>query len=405
MKKLIAVFVGLLVLFSGPAAEAAVNPSAFIAVQGMLYERTAAVVAKDRSAFEATIDPEAGREFHDDEMRRFDGLISLPITDLLYQVDEKARGDLSPGLDIDSEYEGAQETYLPRTTRSYRLADFDSVPQIDSWWYTYVKRDGRWYVGSDDDVADLGLRNDQSLWDFGSVSTTATPHFLVVSTPSKADRAQTVGDLAEQALSRVDANWSLPWSQRVPIIIPGNASQAAELLQTDVDVNNFVAFASYTPVRTGTSYSITAPRIFTQEDQLARQSPERQIDNLAHELTHVAAASSAGPFTPIWLQEGTAEFVRLNSPTDYAKVAGATELPNNPAFSSGDSINDAYRNSASAVAYVARTYGPRSPETLFQSIGKARVVPGTPSYNVNAATIEALGVDIKTVQDRWLAAP
>lgn len=405
MRRLSAVLIGLLIIASGPAAEAAINPSALVAVQGLLYDRTAAIVAKDRSAYERTIDPEASREFRNQEMRRFEGLTSLPITDLLFQVEE-SRGDLSQGLDLGSQYDGSQETYLPETLRSYRMTDFDAVPEVDSWWYTYVKRDGRWYVAADDDVADLGLRNDQTLWDFGSVSTTATANFLVISTLQKADRARAVGDLAEQALTRVEANWSLPWSQRVPIIIPGNASQAAELLQTDVDVNNFVAFASYTPLRDGTSYSVSAPRIFTQEDQLARQSPERQIDNLAHELTHVAAATSSGPFTPIWLQEGTAEFVRLNSPTDYARTEGVTELPNNPAFSSGgESLTSAYRNSASAVAYIARTYGPRSPETLFQSIGKARVVPGTPSYNVNAATIEALGVDIKTVQDGWLAAP
>ena len=318
------------------------------------------------------------------------------------KVDTSETGDLNAGLDLAKQH-GADLAYLPKTTRTYRLGSFDTLPAVDEFFYTYVQRSGRWYIAADDDMALLGLQNSPSLFDFGPVVTTQSTHFLVLAGAENAARAKELDAIAEEGIAALTVRLKLSWSERIPILVPDSPKQAADLLRTTNDVANFVAFVGYTPIRDDDSYTITAPRVFSQEENLAAQSRSRQVSTFTHELTHAATAPQGGPFTATWIHEGLAEYIRNNRPATYPYPTNTRSVPEASAFSSsGATLTNAYQASTSAMAYVAQLGGPDAPERLFLALGKRRVTPGTSTYNVDAAFQSVLGMGLTEFQRKWL---
>ena len=78
--------VALLLNPSGSSSAAPADP--LVAVQRVLDAQVTAVQQGDRAAYLGTIDPEAPAAFRDAQVRRFDGLRSVPlaIPDLLREV-------------------------------------------------------------------------------------------------------------------------------------------------------------------------------------------------------------------------------------------------------------------------------------------------------------------------------
>jgi hypothetical protein len=389
VRKIVAAVAAVFVIGLAPATEAATRtattPAA--AAQAVLDARMAAIASGDQAAFLATVDPDGPPAFRDAQARQFDGLRSVPL----------AKYELTVRLDDTGDLARRPGSFLPETRLRYRLRGYDNRDALESLFLTYVERGGRWYVGADDDLRDVGLPTARFLWDRGPVRAQATAHFLVLSHPEDAARAEALAGVAEDAMGLLGARWDQPWSQRIPLILPHSIEELADLLQSTFDLTNFVAFVNYGAVR-DTGFETTAPRIYIQDRNLSRYDRDFQVRTLLHELDHAAAAPLAGPFVPSWVHEGVADWVATGRSTTEPKPGGSDGvLPRDYEFVTGGpgSIVRAYAESRSAISFFAGRSGLGGPSKLFLALGAVRVAPGDADFHTDAAlrTTAGLGTD------------
>ncbi|MGH9165680.1 MAG: hypothetical protein ACRDZW_09240 [Acidimicrobiales bacterium] len=383
-------------------ATAAAPADTLTAVQVVLDARADAVRRHDRPAFLATVDPEAPPGFAATQARSFDGLASLPLASFTLQARVDDTGDLSRAAA--GRYGGAP-VFLPETRQRYRFAGYDDRDAVAHQWLTFVQRAGRWYVGGDDDLEALGLDTDRGLWDLGPVRTRTSEHVLVLSRPEQAERAANLADLAEQAVARLGQVWDQPWSGRIPVVLPPSVPELERILQSTVDLDKFVAFAVY-GFSEDRDYTATAPRIFIQDDRLARYPPATQVETLVHELVHAAASGLAGPFIPTWIHEGLADWAAAGRPPASRRPPGSDgRLPRAHELTTGSraSIATAYRESATAVALLAGRSGAAAPSSLFRVLGTTKVAPGNTDHQVDVALRQITGLGFEDFERTWAA--
>jgi hypothetical protein len=384
---------------AGPASARPASPAA--AVQAMLDARSAALARGDRAAWLADVDPQANAQFVEAQARTFDGLRSLPLDRYGLRLDMQEAGDLAPGAGLAKRY--GVPAFAPETRQIYRLRGYDDRDAVDTLWWTYVQRNGRWYVASDSDLANVGLDSSRNLWDLGPVRVRPTAHFLVISHPAQAARADALAAIAEQAVAVLGTRWHRPWSQRIPMILPGSVAELGTLLQSTFDLNNFVAFVVYDSVRDN-GWDPTAPRIFIQDQNLARYSHASQVQTLVHELTHAASVPLAGPAIPSWLHEGIADWVAKGEKRSERRPAGADHLPRDDEFSTGsnDSIVEAYDSARSAIADLSGRAGVDAPVNVFAEVGAAKVAPGSSTYLVDKALRDQAHITLNDLTQIWV---
>ena len=369
------------------------------AIRAVLAEREAAVRSGDREAFLATVDPGAGEEFKAAQGALFDGLRTVPLSryELVLRTDEVP--DLSAGLE---DRYTADEVLLPAVEARYRIEGVDTVDALDGFFYTFLRRQGRWRIVSDTDVEDIGLPSARNLWDFGPVARVRSAHFTVLFDPADRVRAETLLDLAEQARERLAGGFDRPLPEQILLVLPHTVDQLADMLQSTFDLTNFVAFAAASVDR-DENWRATSPRVFIQDVNLARSRRSFQLETLHHEFVHVAAFPLAGPFVPAWVHEGLADWLAKGRERPTA-VAGSDEvLPEDFEFTTGglDAIVSAYQESTSSMAFLAQAKGPDAPLDLLVEAGRPRLEPGTTDYHVDAALRSLYGEGLADFQRDW----
>jgi hypothetical protein len=387
-------------LTASPSARAA-DSTPLAAAQQILDGRVHAVTTGDKAAWMATIDPRAADTFKQQQSSQFDGLRALPLQtfQLTARVDDT--GDLAAAAA--GHYPGASAVFLPETRQTIRLRDYDDRDDVQSLWLTFVQRDGTWRIGGDADGADIGLDTTRQLWDLGPLAVQRTPHFLILSHPAQATRALALANLGEQAVTTLATRWDRPWSQRLPLILPGSIDELATLLDSTIDLSKFVALVGYGAVRDD-GFQATAPRLYVQDTNLSRYGPAFQTETLVHELDHAAASSLAGPFVPLWVHEGLADWVALGDSTTERKPAGSDgRLPRDAEFTTGSqaAIVTDYKEARSAMAALAAAKGRAAPSALFAEIGGHRVEAGTEDYQTDRALRDVAGQSFADFQAYW----
>ncbi|MBV9254540.1 MAG: hypothetical protein JO054_09935 [Actinobacteria bacterium] len=399
MRKLAAAVV-LLVVTIAPVRAAEGDPLS--AVQGVLDRRVAAVRAGDKEAFLATVDPAASAAFKDAQGKLLDGLHSLPLDHYALEARLADNGDLSGGLS--SKYGGAK-VFLPETREHMRFAGYDTVDDVESVWLTFVERGGQWYVANDRDAEGLGLYSDVGLWNFGPVVVHPTAHFLALSHPAQANRLDALTAIGEQAMTRLHARWPIPWSEKIPMVLPGSLTELGAIIQSTFDLDQFVAFTAYSDVRDD-GYANTASRIYIQDKQLSQYDRDFQLETLVHELNHAAVATYAGPEIPSWVHEGVADWVGQGSSLTERKPKGSDgKLPRDDEFEagSGSAITMAYDESRSAISYLARRAGRDAPAKFIQDLGSVTVAAGNSDYWVDASLRRLFGFGLADLEAGWAA--
>lgn len=400
MRRLTAVLLlGLAVSGAAGAGAQEGRRSPLAAIQTLLDVRAKAVLAGDERAFLATVDPKAPAAFREAQARQLAGLHALPLASYRLEARLEDSGDLKAA----APNRGADEVFLPETRQYLRFEGYDEREGLDNHWLTYVRRGESWYVAATDDVDDLGLETAPGLWELGPVKLTATPHFLLIAHPEQAARAAAIGSLAEEALATLRSRWPVPWSERLPIILPTSTAELQQLLQTTLDLDKFVAFVSYSSRRDG-GYATTAPRMYIQDQNLSRYSRAFQLETLVHELVHAASASRSGPFIPAWVHEGVADWVALGRPAAERKPGTSDgRLPRDDEFTSGSqaSIIVAYREARSAISYLAAAAGTAAPIAFFEAAGMPSVAPGSRQYLMDVALQRSAGVTLAAFEQGW----
>ena len=368
-------------------------------VQAVLDARVAALAAGDRDGWLATVDPDASKPFRDAQGRLFDGLRSVPIESYRLEARTEDTGDLAGDLGL--KYGGPVQ--LPETRQRLRLRGFDDRDAVDSLWLTFVQRDGQWFVAGDEDLAAVGLDTARGMWDFAPVEVLATEHLLTIFHPAQRDRARALSAIAEEAIGVLRSRWDQPWPERIPMILPADTDELERLLQSTIDLDKFLAFVSYGSVR-DEGWEATAPRIYIQDQNLSKYDRPFQVETLVHELAHAAGAPLAGPFVSNWVHEGVADWIATGRSTRERKPSGSDgRLPRDFEFSTGSQpdILESYKESRSAVSYLASRSGAGAPTAFFRELGSVRVAPGSTDHQVDAALRRAAGLGLGDLEGGW----
>ena len=381
------------------------------AIDDLLARRAIAVLERDRDAFMATVAPYSN-DFVERQGRLFDAMARLPLESFGYRVAWERRGDLVRPFD-ERRYPGAEAVSIPLTEERYRIEGFDRRDAVEDMYYTYVKSGGRWLIAEDTDLDDITLYSARHLWDFGPLETKRSEHFLQLAPKCRTD-CESVGadflDLAERGLARAQRYWLGPWHPRVVVLVPGSGEQLERMIQSTFDLENFVAFA-YSTVDGASGVDYTGHRIIPNPRALDGRSSDTVLQILAHELVHIATRDSAGPFVPIFVDEGFADYAGHDADPGAlaffnSDVAGGLfngELPEDFEFTvgSGTDIYRSYQKSQSAVRFFVERFGLGAFNRFYRKLGRVEIAPGTAAFHIDKAFRATTGLGYERFQEAW----
>jgi hypothetical protein len=312
-------------------------------------------------------------------------------------------------------YPEAIDVAIPVTEERYRIKRFDPAPAVEDLYLTFVEVRGRWLVAEDSDLADVGLRSARHLWEETGVVARRAPHFLLLSHPCPSGaacpaRAHDYLGLAASALDRLGRYWTQPWVQRLVMMVPDDPGELKAMIQATFDIEDFVAFA-YSTVDVEEGIRYTGHRILLNPPGFSGRSDEAVIEILAHEMLHVATRSVSGPFMPVWVDEGLADYVGSDA-SPYAlsffdaRVAQglfAGVLPEDYRFTTGtaDDIYFNYQSAQSAVRFFISRWGLGTFERFYRVLGRNRITAGTARFHLDRALRRTTGHGFDAFQSAW----
>jgi hypothetical protein len=380
------------------------------AIRALLDRRSAAILSNDEDAFMATI-ARSSRAFVARQRRLFENMRGLPLGTYRLTARWDRYGDLATREDR-TLYPGAESVVIPVTEERYRLDGYDRAEAVEDLFYTFVERDGEWKIAEDTDLDDLTFYSTRHPWDYSPLHSERNGHFLLLTPECAGCPEAPTGtlSLAERALDRVESYWRPAWHKRVPLVIPPGADELKRMLQATFDVGNFVAFA-YSSVDTDNGLDYTGHRVLLNPDSFAGRATESTVDILAHELLHVASRDVSGPFVPIFVEEGIAEYVGNEADPGAlayldAEIAAGRftgRLPEGFEFTIGTSadIFGAYQRAYSAVRFFIERWGTSRFARFYRILGRAEIVPGTARYHLDRALEKTTGAGAGAFERAW----
>jgi hypothetical protein len=379
----------------------------------LLAARSSSVLAGDKNAFMASVVP-GPSPFRRRQARLFDRMTKVSLASYRLAPVWTRLGDLARPSDR-ARYPSAEAVTIPVTEERYSIRGFDDRPVEEDLFYTFIQDNGRWFVAADSDLNHLGFRTVRHLWDFGPVSARRSAHFLLLSHPCSAaigcaHLPSGLLDIAEKALTRVDAYWPRSWRHRIVILAPTSTAELRRMLQATFDVNKFVAFA-YATEDLEHGLRFIGRRIILNWRALTHRTSDSVLTILAHELTHVATRNSAGPEIPTFVDEGIAEYVGYDadpsslSYLDSVVQAGRFDgkLPRDYQFVTGSATDIflSYQKAEAAVRFFIQRWGVDRFVRFYRSLGRQRIVAGTARFHLGKALQHSTGLTLAEFQKRW----
>lgn len=372
-------------------------------LQELADARSAAVKARDREAFLATVDP-AAADFVAAQGSWFDRQSALGIEGYSLKVDLDEAPEFTRARDRDRY---GRQVVIAGVEERFRITGFDEHPALGALFYTFVRREDRWLIANDTDLEDLGLFTARQPWDFGPVSVLTSEHFIVVCHPEDVEPAGRMLDIAEAALPGVARVWTQPWAGRAVIVIPATPSELSRLLDATFDVSNFVAVAASSVDLDEGWNPVT--RVIINPDTFLRRTRATQIRIMTHELVHVATRQASGPFVTSFVEEGIAQLAeseqlpRLSQAAPGLRSGFDGTLPEDFEFFSGGgaAIRRSYLKALTAAIYINERYGIAKFNDFYAALGSARIEPGVASFHLDRAMQSALGLSLAEFVRAW----
>lgn len=256
------------------------------AAQDLLFSRAAAVRARSKRAWMATVD-RPGSAFGRRQSLAFDNILKLPISEFSYSA-------VTSGS-------------VTSVRGSYLLAGFDRTPRSFEATYTLVKRPGGWRI-SDDSGGSPAIQ----LWDLPGLQVIRTPSGIVVGN-APMERMRHYGAVADVAVRRVNGVWGTDWNSQVVLVTPSTAEEFTRLLghsaDKEVDRMTLSQVAAVTQGRINPDQRAQGDQIVINPKAFKALQPDGRRMVVTHELTHVAVRSSTTRPVPTWLSEGLADYV------------------------------------------------------------------------------------------------
>lgn len=358
------------------------------AAQDLLTARAAAVKARNKNSWMATVDL-PGSTFRGRQSVAFDNLIKLPLGQFSYGAAQPA-----PALGPTRIRQVGPNAWAATVTGTYTLAGFDRTPQNFDATYTLVHRPGGWRIADDTDGA-----TPLQMWDLPGLRVLRGRSAIVVGNAPDA-RMREYSTIADSAVRRVSGVWGTDWNSHVVIVTPATSQEFARLLlrATDKGLDQVAAITQgvIEPGRRALGDRVVInPKAFTALQPIGRRVV------ITHELTHVAARSSTTASVPIWLTEGMADYVGYSGlGLSRERVAsellslvragkGPTALPKEVDFDpSRSTIAPSYSGSWLAVCRLVDLYGQARVVAFYRVVASAKTAGGAaqPDPDTTAAS-------------------
>ncbi|MFN2388266.1 MAG: hypothetical protein ABR575_01465 [Actinomycetota bacterium] len=402
-----------------PHVGATARQDARAAIQALVERRADALMQRDRAAFLATVSPSSPAFLRRQE-KLFDWIADVPLASYELTVRWDRVGDLARQQDR-VRYPSASDVAIPLTEERYRIEGYDERPAIEDMYFTFVKEEGRWKVAGDSDLDDLALYSGRHLWDFGPVIAQTEGRFLLLSHPCGYDgvgpnRAgpcvrlnPEILEFAGRELDLVERYWKAPWEGEVVVVAPATEGELRRMLQATFDLGKFVAFA-YATVDANRGLDFTGNRIVLNSAALSGRSSPTTSRVLAHELLHIVTRRASGPFVPVFVEEGFAEYVSYDGSPWLSFLRGEVaagrfdgRLPRDFEFltGGGTEIYRSYQEAQSAVVYFIDRWGLERFARFYRILGSTGAAAGSTRFHVDRALRRATGESYKTFQEGW----
>lgn len=358
---------------------------------------------RDADEFGGTLD-DPGSDFGRRQMALFEHLATVPLASYSLELDGAAYGDLVRPSDR-AKYPEADDVSIPYTLERYRLEGYDRRAVFHDMYFTFVERDGTWRIAADDDLEDLGLYTQRTLWDDDPVTIGRSEHFMALAPQCCAPDLDALLGSAERAFAVVERYWSKDWRKRVPLLVPGSTERLSRIIQATYPVENYIAFSYWTGGGGGTA----GARIIVNPERFSGDGSARSNEILTHELFHVATLPSSGSFIPNWLDEGFAQYVQFQG--DASRIGGfngsvaATRdahIPENHEFFIGDatSVYRNYQRSLSLAAFIVHRWDLATLQRFYVQLGRASS-PGLADFHFDRTARRVLGISTGELRRAW----
>ena len=377
-------------------------------IAALLELRARALLEEDKRAFMSTVAPFAPAGFKRRQSALYEGFVALHLAEYELTARWDRMGDLvRPGAN--EIYPDGDLIALPLTLERYRLEGLDPEPAYEELFYTYVRVEDDWFVANDADLEDVGLYSGRHLWESAPIESHAAEHFTFYSHPCSSNcvAIEEMGTQAERAVDLVKSYWrQIP--DKTAVFVPEDSDQLERMIQSTFDLDSFVAFA-YSSEDPQLGY--TGHRVMLNPDSFRGIDPGYAYSILAHEMLHIATRKAAGPFLPIFIEEGFAEYVGTDAAQSglaffEAEVAAGRSgeaIPLDFEFTTGSNndIYGSYQESLATVHFFIDRWGLKRFIRFYRALGSVVVEPGTTRYWVNKTLEDEIGVDLARFEQLW----
>lgn len=350
-----------------------------LAVLELLERRGTAVLERNREAWLATVDPQAGA-FRQRQAAVFDALVEVPLGSWSYRL-----VTAGPGVSTTRALTGYRtEAWLPVTQLRYAIKGFDAEPTVENHYLTYVRRGDQWYVGADEDLGSGQLRTTRALWDGGPVEVLRDRSVLVLAHPSSRTLARQILRDTQAAVPVVTDTWGRDWAGKVIVLVPSSQDELERIVGQDADLSQVAAVATAQLAGVKGSLVTVGDRVAINPETFTSLSAAGRRVVLQHEVTHVASRRATGRAAPAWLVEGYADHVGYLG-AGISRSTAASELradlragkfpsglPTDRAFKgSSPDLAQAYEMSWLAVELIADRVGEDGLRRFYRQVGAA----------------------------------
>lgn len=374
------------------------------AARDLLSKRAAAVKAKSKSAWMATVDI-PGSSFGRRQSLAFDNLTKLPLGQFSYGTVQ-----LAPALAAVRAHQVGPKAWVTTVFGSYSLAGYDRAPQFFEATYTLVQRPAGWRIADDTDGATA-----LQMWDLPRLRVLRGRSAIVIGNAPVA-RMRDYRATADSAVSRVNGVWGTRWNSHVVIVTPSTTKEFAGLLLRAAD-EGLDQVAAITQGEIDPGKQAQGDRVVINPTAFTALQPNGRRVVITHELTHVATRSSTTRQVPIWLSEGMADYVGYTGlDLPRARVArelltlvrqgkGPKALPTAADFDPARTkIAPTYTASWLAVSRLVDTYGQAKVVSFYRAVAGGLTVDKAVQFDPDAVAVQAFPSSFGVTQTRFVDA-
>jgi hypothetical protein len=335
-------------------------------IRAVVAQRANALNDRDVHEFLATVDP-TNDSLRSHQRTLFDNLTELSGLLASYSIDTSV-------LLVPDPVPGSDPTVRPSAVEHIAFSTFPH-PVGNPLHLTFVRRDGHWVVGADneeDDPSRLAAAQERPWFGVPVAVRRAGPMTVIVDQRKKASLGSLTAEIHDD-IRVVASLLDIPARYRLLVDATSNGGTTS-FSSTSNEQAAAVTFGVYDTDRAGEKYTDFAGMVIKVNPRLVDQLATNTA-LLRHELTHYLLSEDYSGGSPKWLSEGIATWVQYY-PDDYPSLAVRPDfyrrlqhadrrLPVVGLFNTDPAVN--YQIAQAAVTWLVDHYGVAKVLTLMKA--------------------------------------